>query len=413
MTALSQSDDSLASPRIHAADIGGTCWDVVVIGAGTGGATAAIQLAEQGRRVLLVESRAFPRDKVCGGCLNQRAWKLLGQIAHNRYNAQQIVLNDGAKLIDRLVLNCQGRQAEWTMPTMHSISRRQLDRLLVAMACESGAVFCPETSVKVVDDDEQEYRTLQLTEAGKATYSTVRARMVVAADGLGHSSLSEIKAIGNTTATGARIGIGATIDGHPWSVASNILTMAVGHQGYVGIARVEGDRLNMAAAIDATALKTDGPHKAIESILQQCRLTPPSEISSVKWHGTLPLTRTSGTVAVRRIFMIGDAASYIEPFTGEGMSWAIHDAVALSALVQTSDLIDCQVLESAWISQWQASLRTKQSLCRGLAKLLRYPRLAGYSLLVARSLPWIPQWLIARASGSVGNYTGATTWGRK
>ena len=48
-------------------------WDAIVIGAGPAGALSATLLARQGSSVLLVERRAFPRRKVCGGCLNARA----------------------------------------------------------------------------------------------------------------------------------------------------------------------------------------------------------------------------------------------------------------------------------------------------------------------------------------------------
>ena len=52
-------------------------WQAVVVGAGPAGALAALQLARQGVRVLLVEKRAFPRWKVCGCCLNAQALSLI------------------------------------------------------------------------------------------------------------------------------------------------------------------------------------------------------------------------------------------------------------------------------------------------------------------------------------------------
>ena len=48
-------------------------WDILIIGAGPAGAVAARQLALAGLDVLLVDRKAFPRRKVCGGCLNERA----------------------------------------------------------------------------------------------------------------------------------------------------------------------------------------------------------------------------------------------------------------------------------------------------------------------------------------------------
>ncbi|MCE2790901.1 MAG: FAD-dependent oxidoreductase, partial [Blastopirellula sp.] len=55
-------------------------WDIGIVGAGVAGASLAIRLARRGLSVLLVEAQRFPREKVCGGCLNQRALDLLREL---------------------------------------------------------------------------------------------------------------------------------------------------------------------------------------------------------------------------------------------------------------------------------------------------------------------------------------------
>lgn len=381
------------------AEMENEAWDVAIVGSGTAGASAAAQLATRGRRVLLIEAKAFPRDKVCGGCLNQRAWYGLKQIVP--YGSQVSMVSRieaaGAMPVDRMLLNCLGREARWTTPTMQAVSRRTLDSLLVDAAVESGAVFCSETTAKVIDDDATEFRSLRLMNA-KGQACVVKARAAIVADGLGHSSLSEFPSMASQVATGSRVGLGAIIDDDSQAYATGELTMAVGRLGYVGLTRVEHGKLNIAAAVDASALKSGGPLAAVEMILHTCRLPMPDGLKDVKWTGTLPLTRTSRMVAARRLFTIGDSASYVEPFTGEGMSWAIQDALQLSRLLATEDET-CERLTAAWNRQWKKKLRSKQWVCRGLAALLRRPQLASVTLLLARSVPWIPQWLIAQASG--------------
>ena len=375
-------------------------WDAVVVGAGTAGASAALQLAARGQSTLLVEGKAFPRDKVCGGCLNQRAWMALAQLQRlaGQPTMPMQVLAAGAVPVDQMRLNCLGQEAKWSTPVMHAISRRTLDVVLVEASVGSGAVFCSETSARVINDEAAQFRSLRLTNT-RGESCVVKAKSAIIADGLGHSSLSEFPEMASQVESGSRIGLGAMIDDPSDAYAAHELTMAVGRDGYVGLTRVEYGRLNVAAAVDAGAMKSRGPLAVVISILESCRLPIPVGIEKVKWMGTLPLTRTSREVAARRLFKIGDSASYVEPFTGEGMSWAIQDAVNLSELLTTADVDDCDLMMTTWNEQWKRKLKSKQWVCRGLAGLLRHPRAASVSLVAARWLPWIPQWLIARASG--------------
>ena len=103
-------------------DLSHTDWDVVVVGAGPAGAAAAIGLAQLGRRVLLVEAKAFPRDKVCGGCLNARAWNQLQQLG-----VDQALLQAGAARLDKMRLITGRHSAAWQLPEMTACSRRLLD----------------------------------------------------------------------------------------------------------------------------------------------------------------------------------------------------------------------------------------------------------------------------------------------
>ncbi len=381
-------------------------WDIIVIGAGTGGTTAAIRLAQQGRRVLLVEAKPFPRDKVCGGCLNQRAWRMLGELHSSSESISNQILRANAQIVDRMRLLCQSRAVEWNVPPMYSITRRTLDDLMVKTAVESGVVFCPETTAKVAPEQNPDHRLVQVQHHGQL--STLRSRLVIAADGLGSHSLSELPMAPKKILPHSRIGVGAILDARQLHVDSSQLTMAVGAGGYVGLAMAEDEKLNLAAAIDADLLKSLGPAESIASILRQCHHAIPSGLNEVKWTGTLPLTRQSSTVALPRILLIGDSTSYVEPFTGEGMSWSIFDAFQVSELIREHDLNNCDALEKNWRHIWSQHVRNKQWVCAGLARLLRHPQLAGYALVLARVVPWIPQWIIARTSRSVTIARGAT-----
>src|SRR5690606_5716068 len=112
------------------------------------------------------------------------------------------------------------------------------------------------------------------------------------------------------------------------------VTMAIGAGGYVGVASVEGGRVQVAAALDPAYLKAaGGPAPAVRAILASAHIALSSDADGLTWVGTVPLTRRVSTPVARRVFVIGDAASYVEPFTGEGMGWALASAEALVPLV--------------------------------------------------------------------------------
>ncbi len=180
-------------------------WDAVVVGAGTAGSAAAIQLAAAGQRVLLVDSKMFPRSKVCGGCLNERAWRILKTLAHKpgTLPIAERIASAGCISVNRMQLNCLGRSVQWRTPEMHAISRFALDSLLIEAAQELGVTFCCGAIAKVINDDATAFRSLTLTHANRssrttsssdnATPTTVRCKVAIIADGLGHSSLSDYR----------------------------------------------------------------------------------------------------------------------------------------------------------------------------------------------------------------------------
>ena len=84
---------------------------------------------------------------------------------------------------------------------------------------------------------------------------------------------------------------------------------------------------------------------------------------------------------------IGDAAGYIEPFTGEGMAWAMASAVAVIPLVERSVAGDSLDLVSEWAAVHRACVGERQWTCRALAWSLKRPTLCR---LAVRALQLIP-----------------------
>ncbi len=374
-------------------------WDAVVVGAGPAGIMSAIQLAARSRDVLLVEAKRFPRDKVCGGCLNRRAWQALLDA-----DLAQRLTDAGAVDLHELSLVCGQRRALWSMPTMHAISRSTMDEVLIKAAAERGVTVLTETQARIeACSDTAALRSIRLKHRpaeGALVDDVVQAKVVIAADGLTHSSLGDEEQVASTIAPDSRVGLGATWTSRDEWYKPGRLTMIVGHAGYVGITCVEQGRINAAAALSRDSLRAGlSPGLVVSGLLRECGMRVPDGCEEASWTGTPALTRQSAQWSGHRLFLVGDAAGYVEPFTGEGMSWALAGAVQASQLADRGIEQWHPDLATQWQSAWRRFVRQRQTTCRGLAWLLRRPRLAELTLGAVRYTPWIANQIMHRVAG--------------
>lgn len=365
-------------------------WDALVIGAGPAGSLTARQVALLGRRVLLVDRAQFPRAKVCGCCLNPAGLRVLHEVGLGDLTSEQ-----GAVPLEAIDLRCGSVGARLPIAGV-ALSRERFDAALLDAAQRAGVTFLPGTTASL-GNLTPEFREIHLRELDQ----TLQARAVVVADGLGSPTLSR-QGQPSPPAQHARIGAGVILPEHP-AFAAGTIFMACGRTGYLGGVRLEDGRLDLACALDADAVaQAHGIGPVTADLLTQAGWPVPPGLVEAAWKGTPRLTRSPGRLGDERLFAVGDAAGYVEPFTGEGMSWALAGAQALAPLVATA----CQKWEPALLTRWEAEHRrlvqSRQSLCRWLAWTLRRPwllsgllhllrRWPGLARPVLRSLHPVPQ----------------------
>lgn len=361
-------------------------WDAIVIGAGPAGALSATLLARQGSSVLLVERRAFPRRKVCGGCLNARALASL-----DRAGLGPRVRALGAMPVHRLRVHQRGRSAMLALPPGLAVSRYALDDALAAAAVEAGCELLTETVAHVAPEDgvapDERPRHVVLQRAG-ATAVTAFARSVIVADGLGHRSLRDCPSFESRGPASSRVGVGGEAGPGIVGVEPGSITMAVARHGYAGAVEVEGGRVNIAAAVDPSFLKeAGGPAGAVQGILQDAGVAVNGPLDAVDWLGTPPLTRRLARPAARGVFVLGDAAGYVEPFTGEGMAWAFAGAEAVVPFARRAIESGGRGLEDEWTRALASTIGRDQRRCRVLAWSLRQPALMTMFMTLLRRRP--------------------------
>src|ERR1043165_5239821 len=125
-------------------------FDVAIVGGGPAGSSCAAFCARAGLRTLVLEREKFPREKVCGDCLNPSCWPVLERLdlaqrlrdlPHSKLDSVEFIAIDGRKLIVDLP---SGDDCEL------SVKRSLFDDLLLKRAREVGAHVCEATTVRAL-----------------------------------------------------------------------------------------------------------------------------------------------------------------------------------------------------------------------------------------------------------------------
>lgn len=355
-------------------------WDVLVIGAGPAGAMAAHSVAAMGRSVLLVDRCAFPRPKACGCCINRAALGLLSAAGLHDVPAQL-----GATELREFRVVAGGRACSIPVPGGAALSREALDMALLDRAVDSGARFLPETTAVVAAEDVGG-RWVDL--AQPSGRRAVHARVILVADGLAGGALRNEPACRADTWPSSRVGLSAILEESPAWCRPGVITMACAAAGYVGLVRLEDQRVNVAAALAPEWIRScGGAGPAVAALLTRAGVGAEGALGQVVWRGTPALRRRRRRVAAPRVLVLGDSAGYVEPFTGEGIAWALASGAAVAPLAVagvehwTSDVM------AQWEQRYQRLIARRQGLCRLVSKAVRCPALTTAGI---RLLSWFP-----------------------
>jgi len=307
-------------------------YDALVIGAGPSGATAAYWLASRGRRVLVVEKKRFPREKTCGDGLTPRAVRQL----HDMGLAERL---EGFQRFDGLRSIAHGITLELAWPEHpdfppygYVVRRRELDEMVADHAVKAGATLWQgaEAVAPVVEGGLLAGAAVRHKESG--TTETVRARYVVVADGA-NSRFG--RALG--TARDRSFPQGMAIRGYfnspfhdePWIESHLDIRDRAGNHlpGYGWIFPVGDGTVNVGVGLLSTF--AGWKHVNTTHLMEAfCETAParwglsPETATCAPTGGRLP---TGGSVQPRvgpTFLVAGDAAGFVNPFNGEGISVA-------------------------------------------------------------------------------------------
>jgi geranylgeranyl reductase family protein len=354
-------------------------FDVAIVGGGPAGSSCASFCAAAGLRTLLLERENFPREKVCGDCLNPACWTILRRLEL----AERVRSSPHGKLDRVEFVGIGGRGLSVTLPTGEdaeiAIKRSILDQLVLMRARELGATIFESTTVTALSRPERVGENWTIAAADK----TFQSNALVAADGRNSTvarlcgllprSAKERVALQTHLPLPAGFGDRVALEFRP--------------EGYSGQAPVGGGELNLCLV--------SVPRK-IAALRQWAeeRFEIPLDQS---WRTITPLTRAPISAGHRSLFLVGDAARVVEPFTGEGIYYALASGeLAANAIISQHNGRNAEEVSAAYSVAHDKLYRGRLWINRLARAAVLSPRVASAFLGLARFQPGVLRFLTAK-----------------
>jgi geranylgeranyl reductase family protein len=307
-------------------------YDVVIVGAGPAGATAAKNLAEQNISVLLIDKRKFPADKPCGGGLPTRVQQTFPYISDFIDS-----ISYGSKTFS------MSKQHTFNItrdtPVIATVLRKHFDYELVKLAQKSGAKLQTETTVHDIKINDK--NATVILEDGKE----ITTKIIIGADGA-HSKIAEKTHLRKPHQPICRCLVTEEpmtekqIEKH-FSKKRDIHLFIKLH-GIAGYGWVFPKKSHISIGIGEfeTALTSKNKRSKLTEVfdayiqdLKKMDLLPKSfKISNLKG-ANLPIFPLEKTYT-DRVILCGDAAGFINPITGEGIYFAMESGVIAAEIIQ-------------------------------------------------------------------------------
>jgi hypothetical protein len=365
--------------------------EVLILGGGLAGLTAAIHLSKLGLRVTVIEKNGYPKHKVCGEYISNEVlpyFEWLGidleKIQPVSIKKLQFSTQNGTTITTELPLGGFG------------ISRYALDFHLYNIALSNGCVFIQETVESVVFDSD----AFTITTSNG---TLLKSKIVLGA--FGKRSIIDVKLSRNFIRKKSPwLAVKAHYNG---DYANDLVGLHNFKGGYCGVSKVENNAINICYITNYETYKL---YKNIEEF-QKMVLSENPHLKLLFEKATLIFEKplTIGQIAFDKkeavenhILMVGDSAGLIHPLCGNGMAMAIHSAKIASELV--INYYDCKItsrasLEEEYSKKWNFHFEKRLKTGRFIANLLQQPRIASILIRILVQFPFLLTIIIKKTHG--------------
>ncbi|MEZ4774740.1 MAG: NAD(P)/FAD-dependent oxidoreductase [Bacteroidia bacterium] len=371
-------------------------YDIVIVGAGPGGATCALALAGKGLKVAVVDKATFPRDKICGDALSGKVLSVLKYLSPQTleklhqfppkigsWGIRFVAPN--AKILDIPFKHVKTASSDFAPG--YIARRMDFDDFLFRQIPSETAVF-QHYPISSISHEAEGF----LLKSGE---NTLRAKMVIGADGA-HSIVT--KSLGNIPvekkhySAGIRSYYRGVTGFHP----ENFIELHYIHDllpGYFWIFPLPDGQANVGLGMLSSDVKKYRVNlkEKLQTIITthpeiSRRFTHATPIGEVKGFG-LPLGSKKRKISGERFMLTGDAASLIDPFSGEGIGNAM-----LSGKIAAAHAVKCfetgnfsaQFMEG-YDDAVYAKIWSELKLSHNMQKLVNFPWLFNFIAKKANS----------------------------
>ncbi|CAN5134294.1 NAD(P)/FAD-dependent oxidoreductase [soil metagenome] len=365
--------------------------DILIVGGGLAGLTNALLLSRKGYKVLLVEKKQYPFDKVCGEYVSNEVSSFLRSIeAFPKGEYPQI---------NRFQLSSISGRSH-TVPLRmggFGISRYTFDHFLYEKAKEAGASFLLNCQVQKITFKNDNFQVLM------RNGESLESRIVIGAYGK-NSGLDRQMNRRFTTKRSPFIGVKYHIK---YDFPEDLVALHNFKDGYCGLAAIENGKVNLCYLGQRNDLRKYGNIEEMEKKILYRNPFLKEVFSNAEFIYGKPevineISFEPKTAVEQHVLMSGDTAGLISPLCGNGMAMAIHSAKILSSQIHqyySQRSFDRVALEKSYTSSWNSNFSRRLWVGRNVQKLFGTAISSEILISLATTFPPLVSWIIKQTHG--------------
>lgn len=367
--------------------------EVVIIGGGLAGLTAAIHLSKIGIQVVVIEKNKYPKHKVCGEYISNEVLPYLKWLDVN------LAELNPTNIIKLQFSTVNGKSIDCTLPLGgFGISRYTLDDFLYKKAIVNGCKIIQETVENIVFDKDM-FTIITSND------NLIKSKIVIGAYGK-RSNIDQKLKRDFIQKKAPWLAVKAHYSG---VFPNDLVGLHNFKGGYCGVSKVENDTINICYLANYETFKQ---HKNVEEyerkiVLQNPHLKTVFENSKMLFDTPLTISQISfekKQAVENHILMIGDTAGLIHPLCGNGMAMAIHSAKIVSELVQqfyNNEIKFRDELEKKYSQEWNFNFKKRLQMGRFLAAILQKQKLSEIFMRIVTIIPFLMPIIIKKTHGKI------------